>query len=63
MDERHAPAVGRLRDDLVPEHRPRRGEAELLDVGAAEPAREDGHQLAGPVGLRHLGRLRLSDGV
>ena len=43
-------AVGGHCDDLVPEHRPRRGEAELLDVGAAEPAREDGHELAGPSG-------------
>ena len=40
MDERE-PARPVADDDLVPEHGAGRREPDLLDVGAAEPARDD----------------------
>ena len=51
VDQCDAAAVGGLGDDLVPEHGARRGEADLLDVRSAEPAREDGHEVAGPAAV------------
>ena len=40
VDQGDAAAVGGRGDDLVPEHGPGRGDADLLDVRAAEPAGE-----------------------
>ena len=59
VDERHAPPVRRLADDLVPENRARGRPAELLDVRAAEPAREDVDELPVAAGLGDLGERRL----
>ncbi len=58
VDERHAHAVGGLRGDLVAEHRAGRCDIQLLDVRAAEAAREHADELAHAVRLRHLGRPR-----
>jgi hypothetical protein len=44
-----------VHDHLVAEHGPRERRYELLDVGAAEPARE---HIDGVVRLRDLGQLR-----
>ena len=50
VDQCDATAVDGLGDDLVPEHRARGGAADLLDVRAAEPAREDANELPRPLG-------------
>jgi hypothetical protein len=60
VHERDAAAVAKLRDDLMPEHRARVGRIELLDVGAAEPARDDGNRVSRAVRLGDLGELRLA---
>jgi hypothetical protein len=54
VDEGHPAAVVELRDDLVTEHRARVPRGELLDVGPAEPARDDAYEGARPVGLGDL---------
>ena len=65
VDERDAPPV-ELRDDLVAEHRPRGRGADLLDVGAAQPAGEHADERAVPSGSgtsasRRLPRLVEND--
>ena len=55
MDQRDAGAVGPLRDDLVPQHRSGRRAAELLDVGAAQPAREHAQRTVGRGRIREPG--------
>ncbi len=52
MDERHPAAVGGLGDHLVPEHSACVLGAQLLDVGAAEPAGEHADDV--PLGLVDL---------
>ncbi len=47
VDQRHPSAVSRDRDHLVPEHRPGHGDADLLDVRTAQPAGENGDEVAG----------------
>ena len=58
MDERDAAPV-EVGDHLVPEHCAHRSAAELLNVGAAEPARADANELADSIGLGDLGQRRL----
>ena len=58
VDERDAPPV-ELRRHLVTEHRPRGRGADLLDVGAAQPAGEHPDERAVPVRLGHVGEPRL----
>ena len=58
VDQRHAAPVRRQRDDLVPEHRPRRREPDLLHVRPAQPAGEHRHELARRRGLRDVGQAR-----
>ena len=62
VDERHATAVGGRGDDLVPEHRARGGDADLLDVRAAQPAGEHGHEVAGRRRVRDVGKAGLPVG-
>ena len=50
VNEGDAAAIRELSGYLVSEHRPRRGEADLLDVAAAEAAGENGDELPGPLG-------------
>ena len=57
VEERDAFAIRAPRDHLVPEHGSRRGDAELLDVGAAEAGRQDLHR---GVGRGQLSEPRLS---
>ena len=44
VDERDACAIRAPRDHLVPEHGSRRGDTELLDVGATEAGRQHLHR-------------------
>jgi hypothetical protein len=60
MDQRDAPAVVDLRDDLVAEHRPGVRRRELLDVRAAQAACDDTDERARPPGLGHVRERRLS---
>ena len=60
VDQRDAGAVVTARHDLVAEHRAGRGEADLLDVGAAEPAREHADRIGRRGRVREAG---LSVGV
>ena len=57
VDERDALAV-RLGHDLVPEHRPFRRAADLLDIAPAEAACEHAEDI-GPYGLGKLRLLRI----
>ncbi len=55
VDQRDTAPVGGLGDDLVPEDGSgSRGIAELLDVGSAQPARENADDLSRPVWLGDL---------
>ena len=58
MDERDAAAAD-LGDDLVPEHRPGRRAAELLDVRPAEAAGHDAGERPGPLRLGDVREPRL----
>ena len=60
VDERDVPTVVELGDDLVAEHGPRVLRRELLDVRAAEAARDDPDDRARPLGLGHVRERRLS---
>jgi hypothetical protein len=55
MQERQPTAAAVTHDHFVAEHRAHRRTPELLDVGAAEPARE---HLERRFGLEHLRELR-----
>ena len=55
MDQGEAHSIRSPRDDLVAEHGPGRCATELLDVGAAEPAREHAHRVAGSGRVREPG--------
>ncbi len=63
VHERDAPPLGVLGDDLVPQHRPGRGAAELLHVRSAEAARAHGDEVSGAAGLRDVGERRLPGAV
>src|SRR5262245_17808449 len=54
VDERNAASVCRPRHDLVPEHSAGRCRCELLQIRAAQPAREHVDQHTGAVGLVNL---------
>jgi hypothetical protein len=60
VDEGDPPAVLGRRDDFVTEHRAGELRPELLDVRAAQPAREHADGLARPVGLREVDQGRRS---
>jgi hypothetical protein len=63
VDEGDPPPAGGLGDDLVAEHGSAVAGPQLLEVGAAEPAGEHAHDLAGPLGLGQLDELRAPVGV
>ena len=55
VDQRDARSVRPQRDDFVAEHRPGGRDADLLDVRAAEPAREHAHRLGRRGRVREAG--------
>ena len=57
VKQRDANAVGPPRHDLVAKDGARRREPDLLDVRAAQSAREDAHRRAGRLGRRGEPRL------
>jgi hypothetical protein len=59
MDQGDPPSYG-LAHDFVPEHGPRRSDADLLHVGPAEPAREHAHTLALSLRLGMVDEPRLA---
>ena len=63
VDEHDPPSVRVLGNDLVAEHGARRGAAELLHVGAAEPARSDADERPRALRLGNLGERRLPGAV
>ncbi len=63
VDQGDAASVGRLADDLVPEHGSLGGASDLLDVRAAQPTGEHAHELARPIRLGYVRKGRLSVGA